>query len=81
MKKPKKKSKPKLRKLTGRDPTSQLYRAVVRFVESKKGSIMVIGGVQIGQWPGDGEYKFVVGVRCMGRKPPPASEGKSGDSK
>ena len=67
--KAKKKSKPKHRKITGRDPTSQLYRAIVRYVESKKGSIIVIGGVQIEQWPGDGEFKYVVGVRCMGRKP------------
>lgn len=52
-----------------RTPTGQLYRAVRRYVESKGGSILVIGGVQIEQWPGDGEFKFVVGVRCMGRKP------------
>ena len=65
----KKKSKPKYLKITGRDPTSQLYRAILRYVKSKGGSIMVIGGVQIEQWPGDGELKYVVGVRCMGRKP------------
>lgn len=57
------------RKLTGRDPTSQLYRAIIRYVESKKGSIIVIGGVQIEQWPGEGEFKYVVGVRCLGRRP------------
>lgn len=70
-KRPKKKS--KHRKITGRDPTSQLYRAIIRYVESKGGSITVIGGVQIEQWPGDGELKYVVGVRCMGRKPSPPS--------
>lgn len=64
-----KKKKTARREITGRDPTSQLYRAIIRYVESKKGSILVIGGVQVEQWPGDGEFKFVVGVRCMGRKP------------
>jgi len=67
--KAKNKSKAKHRKILGRDPTSQLYRAIIRYVESKKGSILVIGGVQIEQWPGAGEFKYVVGVRCMGRKP------------
>lgn len=54
-----------------RDPTSQLYRAVRRYVESKGGNILVIGGVQVEQWPGEGKFKFVLGVRCMGRKPSP----------
>lgn len=62
-----------------RDPTSQLYRAVRRYVESKGGSILVIGGVQVEQWPGDGEFKFVVGIRCMGRKPKPPTVGSRSD--
>lgn len=52
-----------------RTPTGQLYRAVRRYVESKGGNILVIGGIQVEQWPGDRDLKFVVGVRCMGRKP------------
>lgn len=52
-----------------RTPTGQLYRAVRRYVEAKGGSILVIGGVQVEQWPGEGEFKFVLGVRCMGRRP------------
>lgn len=64
-----KKKKPKYRPITGRDPTSQLYRAIVRYVESKKGDLLVIGGVQIEEWPGDRPGMFVVGVRCMGCKP------------
>lgn len=66
-KKAKKKSKRVV--ITGRDPTSQLYRAVIRYVESHGGKLLVIGGVQIEQWPGEGEFKFVLGVRCMGRRP------------
>lgn len=66
----KKKTKQSKRKMvTGRDPTSQLYRAVIRYVESHKGSILVIGGVQIEQWPEDRKGMFVLGVRCLGRKP------------
>lgn len=52
-----------------RTPTGQLYRAVRRYIESKGGSLLVIGGVQVEQWPGDGKFNFVLGVRCMGRKP------------
>ena len=59
-----------------RDPESQLYRAVRRYVESKGGSLMVIGGVETQEWPEDGKFKFRVAVRCMGRKP----AGKSGVS-
>jgi hypothetical protein len=59
-----------------RTPTGQLYRAVRRYVESKGGTILVIGGVQVEQWPGMSELNFVLGVRCMGRKPTPV-ESKS----
>lgn len=65
-----KKKKAKRDPLAGdRTPTGQLYRAVRRYIESNGGSILVIGGVQIESWPGEGEFKFVLGVRCMGRKP------------
>lgn len=57
------------RKILGRDPTSQLYRAVIRYVESKGGRAVVIGGVQVQQWSGDRGLNFVLGVRCMGTKP------------
>ena len=74
-----KKKKAKRDPLAGdRSPSGQLYRAVRRFVESKGGSILVIGGIQVEQWPGDGEFKFVIGVRCMGRKPKPVSAGAKG---
>jgi hypothetical protein len=56
-------------KITGRDPASQLYRAVVRYVESKGGSIFVIGGVQIQEWPGEFSGNFRLAVKCTGRKP------------
>lgn len=57
------------RKLVGRDPVSQLYRAIIRYVESKGGKIIVIGGIEIQEWPLDPKLNFRVGVRCLGRKP------------
>jgi hypothetical protein len=42
------------RVITGRDPTSQLYRAVQRYVEANNGSIVVIGGgPAAGRWASD----------------------------
>jgi len=64
-----KKKKTNKRPILGRDPTSQLYRAVIRYIESKGGSVLVIGGAQIQQWPGEREFNYVLGVRCTGRKP------------
>ena len=52
-----------------RDKTSQLYRAVRRWVEEGGGSVMVMGGVVTIEWPGDGIGKFTVGIKCLGRKP------------
>lgn len=55
--------------LTGRDPVSQLYRAVRRYVEHNKGSIVVIGGIRVEQWPADREHCYHLAVKFMGRKP------------
>jgi hypothetical protein len=55
--------------ITGRDPISQLYRAVLRYVQSSGGSIAVIGGVQIQKWPDEGRYNFTIAVKCTGIKP------------
>jgi hypothetical protein len=52
-----------------RDKTSQLYRAVRRWVEEGGGSLLVIGGVVTIEWPGDRLGKFTVGINCLGRKP------------
>jgi len=59
-----------------RDPVSQLYRAVRRYVETHGGSIVVIGGIQVLEFPGTGKLKFSISVQCLGRKPSYA-EGKS----
>jgi hypothetical protein len=55
--------------LKGRDPTSQLYRAVIRYVESLGGSALVIGGVEIQSWPMEFDRTYRVAIRCTGKKP------------
>lgn len=52
-----------------RDPVSQLYRAVKRYVESNNGSVLVIGGIQIEQPLGERDFIYHVTVRCTGRLP------------
>lgn len=51
-----------------RDPVSQLYRAVKRYVEYNHGNIMVIGGIQLEEWDSM-KGRFVIGVKCLGRRP------------
>jgi len=55
--------------VTGRKPIDALYRGVIRYVEEKGGKLVVIGGVQIQQWPGEAKGCFSVAVKCMGKKP------------
>lgn len=46
-----------------------LLNAAAAWVESRGGSVVVVGGIRIITWPEEGEFKFTVGVRCTGRKP------------
>lgn len=55
--------------ITGRDPASQLYRAVERYVRLKGGAVVVIGGIELQRTPGDGPNKFKLAVKCTGRTP------------
>lgn len=52
-----------------RTPVGQLFRAVRRYVNANGGSIVVIGGIYVLEWPGDAAGKFTVAVKCLGRKP------------
>ena len=47
----------------------RLYKAVAHYVEKNGGKLVVIGGIQVQEWPGEGAYKFTLGIKCMGRKP------------
>lgn len=55
--------------LTGDSAEMELYRAVRRYVESLEGSIVVIGGIEIQEWPDDANLTYRVAVRCTGRAP------------
>jgi hypothetical protein len=56
-------------RLAGRSPTMQLYRAIRRYVESGGGNVVVIGGIEVQEWPGEGAFKFRVAVKLLGKKP------------
>lgn len=55
--------------ITGRRPSDALQRAVVKYIESRGGSVLVVGGIQIQQWPGEPSCNFTIAVKCTGRKP------------
>ena len=46
-----------------------LYKAVQKYVENRGGKIMVIGGIEVQQWPEDSAMTFRVAIRCTGKKP------------
>lgn len=54
------------RKLTAED---SLYAAVANYINKHGGSAVVIGGIQVQQFPEDGELNYRVAVKCTGRKP------------
>jgi hypothetical protein len=49
--------------------TDLLYKAVQNYVEKHGGGILIIGGVEIQEWPGDNSNVWRIAVRCVGRKP------------
>jgi len=54
------------------DPEHNVLVAVNRWVRSRGGSLMVIGGIETQDY---GEaFKFKVAVSCLGRKPIPRKE-------
>lgn len=46
-----------------------LYKAVAKYVEKHGGAVVVAGGIQLQQMPGDNDSTFYVAVKCTGRKP------------
>ena len=57
----------------------RLYKAVANYVEKRGGKVVVIGGVQVQEWPGDLKFNFTIGIKCTGRRPQfAASEGRGG---
>lgn len=51
------------------DPTHNLYKAVRDYVRSHSGSIVIIGGVSVQQFPAEPEFKYHIAVGCVGKKP------------
>jgi hypothetical protein len=54
---------------TGSDLHDKLYSAVQEYVEGHGGKLIVIGGVQIQEWPEDNPLCFRLAIKCTGRKP------------
>lgn len=53
----------------GDSTSGPLYRAVHSYVKKHGGDIVVIGGIQIQEWPQDNKGVFHISVKCLGRKP------------
>ncbi|HEY4281467.1 MAG TPA: hypothetical protein VGM62_00275 [Chthoniobacterales bacterium] len=49
--------------------TGNLYEAVAQYVENNGGSIIVVGGIEIQQWPHDPKGKYRVAVSLLGAIP------------
>lgn len=79
MKRKKKAKKEKRFPMLGRSLHDRLYRAVVNYVEAHGGSLIVIGGIDVQQFPTDRVGNFRVAVRCTGR-PPVFKPKPSGDN-
>ena len=61
------KIRPMLKKLKPHE--ANLYEAVARYVEHGKGKLLIIGGIEVQEWPGEPLGKFRVAISCLGRKP------------
>lgn len=46
-----------------------VHRVVAAYIAHLGGKVVVSGPIQIQVWPGDGEFRFTVAVKCSGRKP------------
>jgi hypothetical protein len=59
------------RKKVRRESTivNEIYDAVQRYIKFHGGDVVVIGGLEIQQWPLEPEAKFRVAIQCLGRKP------------
>jgi len=52
-------------------PSSEdkLYKEIRRYIESRGGKVLVIGGIEIQEWPDSLPYKFTIGIHVTGFKP------------
>lgn len=47
----------------------RVYNAVAAYVKANGGNVVVAGGIEIQEWPGEWPGNFRVAVKCLGRKP------------
>ena len=62
-------------------PSSEdkLYKEIRRYIESRGGKVLVIGGIEIQEWPTDSPLsKFTVGIHITGIKPNKVNEERTG---
>jgi len=52
----------------------RLYRAVAHYVKLNGGVVIVAGGIQVQQWPGEGSMNFHISVTCTGGRLPAFAE-------
>ncbi len=56
------------------DATDRLYRAACAYIKSKGGTSIVVGGIQVIQWPTDSKYNYTLGIKITGKLPDFATE-------
>ena len=48
---------------------ASVHRVIAAYVAHLGGKVVVSGPLQIQQWPGDGNSRFTVALKCAGRRP------------
>lgn len=51
------------------DPAHNVIAAVSRWIRANGGTDIVIGGIEVQQWPGESEFNYRVAVRVTGKAP------------
>jgi len=56
------------------DDTDELYLAIQKYIENRGGKVVVIGGVEIQQYPTDKDFTYYIAVKITGHRPRPEKE-------
>jgi hypothetical protein len=56
------------------DPAHNLLAATTHWIKANGGTAVVIGGIEVQQWPQDGAYVYRVAIRATGRPPRKAED-------
>ena len=51
------------------DDTDRLYFALQEYVKNRGGNLVVVGGIEVQEWPNDPKLCFRIAIRCTGKKP------------